>query len=138
MRAPITPASTATRPRSITTSWSRPLRLAQRAIKKVAVAKPRLSSAKYAGIGSPRMRPKTGIMRPRRSRRSGSGALRRRGARRGHRLLARFAQAVEQEQRDADGDRGVGDVEGRPLEVVLDVEVDEVDHVTEAHAIDHV
>src|SRR5262249_60228727 len=75
----------------------------------------------------------SGYARPNapRSRRSASGRSR---------LLARGglpAERLEQDDRHADGDRRVGDVEHRPAPGAV-VEVEEIDHLPVAHAADEV
>ena len=52
-------------------------------------------------------------------------------------FAAAFEVGLQEHQGDAHGDRRVGDVEGGPV-VGAPVDVQEVDHVTEAQAVDDV
>lgn len=50
---------------------------------------------------------------------------------------AAFEEGLQEHEADAHGDRRVGDVEGGPV-VAAPVDVEEVDHVAEAQAVDDV
>src|SRR3954466_12058647 len=56
---------------------------------------------------------------------------------RSFRSLFTRQESLEDQQHCADGDRRVGDVERRPV-LAESVQVDEIDHVPEAQAVDHV